>query len=81
MRLPRCQKLSDLLLYRGGAFGIVPQDLVQAYAWFNIVAAQGDEDAARERRDLGGTMTEEQLARAQELSREYWEAYVLPFRN
>ena len=69
------------LLYRGGAFGIVPQDLVQAYAWFNIVAAQGDEDAARERKDLGGTMTEEQLARAQELSREYWEAYVLPFRN
>jgi TPR repeat protein len=69
------------ILYRAGAFGVVPQDLVQAYAWFNIAATQGNEDAARERKGLGETITNEQRARARELSREYWEAYVLPFRN
>ena len=70
------------ILYRAGAVGnVVSRDWVQAYAWFNIAAAQGNKDAARDRKDLGETMTREQRARAQELSREYWEAYVLPFRN
>lgn len=69
------------LMYRAGALGVVPQDLVQAYAWFNIAATQGNEDAARERKGLGEAMTNEQRTRAQELSREYWETYVLPFRS
>ena len=37
----------------------VPKDWVQAYAWFNIVATQGNKDSARERKDLGEAMTNE----------------------
>jgi hypothetical protein len=43
--------------------------------WFNRAAAGGDEDIAREGREnhdkLAGTMTPEQIARAQELAREW----------
>ena len=59
----------------------VPQDAVQAYAWFNIVAGQDDQDAKKAREFMAGSMTREEISRAQKLSREYWEAYVLPFRN
>ena len=44
-------------------------DSIQAYAWFNLSAAQGIEDAARARTDLQRYMTAVQIARAQELSR------------
>ena len=48
----------------------VPKDAVQAYAWFSLSAAQGDEHAARARTDLQRYMTAVQIAQAQELSRE-----------
>ena len=48
----------------------VPKDAVQAYAWYNLSAAQGNEDAARNRTDLERYMTAAQIAQAQELSRE-----------
>ena len=59
----------------------VPLDDVEAYAWFNISVAQGNKDDEDAKRRLAESMTPERRARAQELSREYWEAYVLPFRN
>ena len=59
----------------------VPQDSVQAYAWINIAAGQGFQPAKEAREVMAESMTREEISRAQELSREYWEAYVLPFRN
>ena len=59
----------------------VPQDDVQAYAWFNTAAAQGNELAKENKERVAESMTREGRARAQELARQYWEAYVLPFRN
>ena len=54
---------------------------VEVYAWLNIAAAQGDEDAKKDKQIIAKRMTREELARAQELSREYWKLYVLPFQN
>ena len=59
----------------------VPRDNVQAYAWFNIAVAQGDKGAEEARETIAESMTREERVRAQELAREYWETYVLPFRN
>ena len=59
----------------------VPKDNVKAYAWYNIAAAQGHDAAERTKKFAAECMTHEQRARAQELARQYWEAYVLPFRN
>ena len=58
----------------------VPEDDVQAYAWFNIAVAQGVEAEGNKKR-IAESMTREQRAQAQELARQYWEAYVLPFQN
>ena len=59
----------------------VPQDYVEAHAWLNIYAAQGNKRAEKIKQLIAERMTREQRARAQELARRYWEAYVLPFRN
>ena len=59
----------------------VPQDDVQAYAWLNVAAAQGDTPASKARDVVAQRMTPEARARAQRLAQQYWEAYVLPFRN
>ena len=47
-----------------------PKDDVRAYAWFNLAAAQGDEEAAQARVTIQRFMTRPQIAEAQELSRE-----------
>ncbi len=49
----------------------VPEDDVQAYAWFNIAAAQGNELAKEDKEHVAGSMTREERVRAQELAREY----------
>ena len=56
----------------------VPEDDVHAYTWYSIAAAQGHSSAevakvSKERTAKG--MTRAQIAEAQKLSREYWEAY------
>lgn len=48
----------------------VPKDDVVAYAWFNIAAANGQAEAAGRRDALVKTMTREQIAEGQKLSRE-----------
>ena len=60
---------------------VIPQDDAQAYAWLNIAAAQGNEDAKNNKEIIAQSITREDLARAQKLTREYWDAYVLPFQN
>ena len=54
---------------------------VEAHAWLNIAAAQGHKDAEESKEHLAKSMTPRRRRRAQKLAREYWEAYVVPFRN
>ena len=49
----------------------VSQNLVQAYAWCNVAAANGAEDAANIRSAILKGMTPEQIAEGRRLSREY----------
>ena len=49
--------------------------MLQAYAWLSIAAAQGDELAKEGKDIVTERMTSAQIAEAQKLSREYWEAY------
>ena len=50
----------------------VPQDYVEAYKWFNLAAAQGDERSlSADEMGLSPFMTPEQIAEAQQLSREF----------
>ena len=53
----------------------VPEDDAKAYAWLSIAAAQGDESAKKNKDIVTERMTRAQIAEAQKLSREYWEAY------
>ena len=54
----------------------VPKDDVQAYAWVNIGAAQiGDEEIGKALEVIAEKMTASAITKAQNLSREYWEAY------
>ena len=59
----------------------VPEDDVQAYAWYSIAAAQGLKSAKKNKGILKEEMTREQIAEAQKLSSEYWEKYVVPFQK
>ena len=64
------------LIYETGLSG--PKDYVQAYAWSNIAAAEYDLTEGRAREFLETItkeMTTADIIKAQELSREYWEAY------
>jgi TPR repeat protein len=46
-----------------------PRDYVRAHMWFSISAAQGDEEAAKNRDRAAGLMTTAQIAEAQKLAR------------
>lgn len=64
----------------------VPQNDVRAYAWYSVAIAQGrlgeDERHAVVLRDLvAERMSAQTRADAQRLAQQYWEAYVLPFRD
>jgi uncharacterized protein len=53
---------------KGGPGG---RDYVRAHMWFNLAAAQGDQDAAKARDDVAKLMTPAQIAEAQKLAREW----------
>ena len=68
----------------------VPENYVVSYAWLNISAAQGEKNASRERDDVARKLIYDKygdkisggasaLAKAQELSMEYYKKYVEPF--
>lgn len=51
----------------------VPEDYVQAYAWVNLAAAQGNKKAVEGKELLRSGMTAEQVAKAQKLAAEMWD--------
>ena len=51
----------------------VPEDYVKAYAWWNLAAAQGDEKVVKLKDSLRKSLTRDQLAEAQRLSRQLYE--------
>jgi TPR repeat protein len=57
------------LLYARGQG--VPQDDVQAYMWFELSAAQGDQAAVSNRDATAQRMTPEQIAEAQKLAHDW----------
>jgi len=59
----------------------VPEDGVQAYAWWSIAATLGFPEAKWDKRYLKNEMTRDQIAKGQELAVEYWEKYVVPFQE
>ena len=65
----------------------LPENNVQAYAWYIVAAAQDNRDtkvsrdARMSKEGIAESMDHAEIAAAQKLAREYWEAYVLPFRN
>ena len=68
------QGLTVAQIFLGGIYeqgAGVPQDYVEAYKWFILAAAQGAESAAQNRDALFSFMTQEQIAEAQQLAREF----------
>ena len=61
------------LMYADGSG--VPKDNVQAYAWWNIAAAQNNEVAKNNLNVITKKMTPAAISEAQQLSREYWGKY------
>ena len=59
------------LIYANGAG--VPKDDIAAYMWWNLAAAQGDEEARSNRSNIEKKMTPAQIAEAQQLSKN-WKA-------
>ena len=53
----------------------VPENYIQAYAWFSIAAANGWSSSKNEKARLTRKMTSAEISEAQKLSREYWETF------
>jgi TPR repeat protein len=52
------------------------KDSILAYAWYNVSASQGNEQATKNRGIIEKDMTPDQIAEAQKLSKEYYAKYV-----
>lgn len=52
-------------------YGVPLRNFVQAYMWFNLAATQGHEEASKFRDYLAIQMTREQIAKAQEMTRNW----------
>ena len=50
-------------------------DVVQAHMWFNLAGSSGYEKARENRRKVETQMTKEQVAEAEKLAREWYEAH------
>ena len=61
------QNSLGLRYYRGEG---VPKSIVNSYMWYNIAAANGQEQAKKNKPLIAKKMTAEQIAKAQELSKE-----------
>jgi len=53
----------------------VPQNEVQAYAWFSVSSANGNISAIENRDIVAKSLTQDQLAQGQELAANYYEQY------
>ena len=56
----------------------VPEDFVQLYMWINLAAAGGDARYVKVREDLSKILTDDQIAEAQRLAREWVAAHPKP---
>ena len=54
----------------------VPEDPVEAFAWFSAAAEQGVPGAKEEKEFVANRMGRDQALRAGKLSRSYWARYV-----
>lgn len=59
----------------------VPQDMIKAYVWFNLAASQGIGVAFDNREILAEEMTEDMLNRVREISRDYFQRFVMPYQQ
>ena len=57
------------MIHASGRDGAV--DLVTAHKWFNIAAARGHQDAARQRREIAGQMADAEIGTAQRAARDW----------
>ena len=60
----------DMGLMFSTGHGVEP-DYVVAHKWFNLAAAQGNEEALSHRADLARDMSSVEIARAQKMAREW----------
>ncbi|PKM44368.1 MAG: hypothetical protein CVV05_11515 [Gammaproteobacteria bacterium HGW-Gammaproteobacteria-1] len=70
-------KLGALYLYGVG----VAKDYIQAYAWLDLAAGQGDTAAEKFRDAVADQLTTQQLREAAVLAEDYYDQYVLPFKD
>ena len=56
----------------------VPQDFIEAHKWYNLSAAQGNEEARKARDAVSKKMTKEELAEARKLARDWKPAKAIP---
>lgn len=70
-------KLGGLYLYGVG----VEKNYIEAYAWLDLAAGQGDLAAAKFRDAVADQLTIPQLRAAAALREDYYDQYVQPFAN
>lgn len=70
-------KLGGLYLYGAG----VAKDYIQAYAWLDLAAGQGDTAAAKFRDAVADQLSITQMREAAVLAEDYYDKYVLPFKD
>jgi TPR repeat protein len=68
------------LMYRYHVAGL-PEDTVIAYMLWNLAAAKGNRNASEQRADIARRMTDDQIAKAQCLSRHWQPGMTLPTRS
>ena len=56
----------------GNGYG-VPQGYLEAYMWYNLAAAEGNETARKNRDIVAKQMTPADISKAQKLAREWME--------
>ena len=67
-----CTFRAPFTYYKGQG---VLKDTVTAYAWFNVAVANGAKNGSNSREMVAKEMTPEQIAKAQELSKVWFEEY------
>lgn len=70
-------KLGGLYLYGVG----VEKNYIQAYAWLDLAAGQGDTAAPKFRDAAADQLSMQQMREAAVLAEDYYDKYVLPFKD
>ncbi|WP_127477814.1 sel1 repeat family protein [Sulfurivermis fontis] len=70
-------KLGGLYLYGVG----VEKNYIEAYAWLDLAAGQGDTSAEKFRDAIADQLTIKQMREAAVLAEDYYDKYVAPFRK